>query len=161
MIDPYNTPIETGIRVLMLLSKYAPSGIDLDRLLLLDHGLLHSADLGGPESLHPSVPLRSGELGVKRRNIELGLQVMLRAKLVEISPNADGIIYQASDEAANFLALMESQYVSRLDNAAEWVKTTFGDLQQDADFRARMAQVRQNWTTELSDQSIIDQSSAM
>jgi hypothetical protein len=161
MIDPYNTPIETGIRVLMLLSKYAPSGIDLDRLLLLDHGLLHSADFGGPESLHPSVPLRSAELGVKRRNIELGLQVMLRAKLVELSPNAGGFIYRASDEAASFLALMESQYVSRLDSAAEWVTANFGDLQEDADFRARMAQVRQNWPSELSDQSILGQSPAM
>jgi hypothetical protein len=160
MIDPYNTPIEIGIRVLMLLSKYAPSGMDLDRLLLLDHGLLHSGDFGGPESLHPSVPLRSAELGVKRRNIELGLQVMLRARLVEISPNAGGIIYRASDEAASFLALMESQYVSRLDSAAEWVTTTFGDLHEDADFRARMAQIRQNWPSEFSDQSTRGQSSA-
>jgi hypothetical protein len=80
---------------------------------------------------------------------------------VEISPNAGGIIYRASDEAANFLALMESQYVSRLDSAAEWVMATFGDLREDGDFRARMAQVRQNWPSELSDQSILGQSSAM
>jgi hypothetical protein len=161
MIDPYNTPVETGIRVLMLLSKYTPSGIDLDRLLLLDHGLLHSADFGGPDSLHPNVPLRSAELGVKRRNIELGLQVMLRAKLVEFEPNAGGILYRASDGAANFLALMQSQYVSRLDSAAEWVTENFGDLQEDQDFRSRMAQVRQNWSAEFSDQSVLGQSSAM
>jgi hypothetical protein len=160
MIDPYNTPIETGIRVLVLLSRYAPSGIDLDRLLLLDHGLLHSADFGGPESLHPSVPLRSAELGVKRRNIEQGLQVMLRAKLVEITPNAGGILYRASDGAANFLALLESNYVSSLGVAAEWVTTTFGDLRDEAEFRDRMAQVRRNWPAELSDQTAFGQSPA-
>jgi hypothetical protein len=90
-------------------------------------------------------------LGVKRRNIELGLQVMLRAGLVEIQPANDGISYRASDGAANFLALLESDYASQLDRVAEWVITTINDLQEDDDFRIYMANAVGHWPAELSD----------
>ena len=131
MINPFNTPVETGIRVLVLLAKCVPQALDVNRLVLLDHGLLHSADFGGPESLHPSIPLRSGELGVKRRDLELGLQVMLRAGLVEVLPQDGGIYYRATDGAGNFLALLESEYAARLDDRADWVIGTLGSLPDD------------------------------
>lgn len=48
MTLPLNSPLEMGVRALMLLDEALPSPLDLRRLVLLDHGLLHSADLGGP-----------------------------------------------------------------------------------------------------------------
>ncbi|MGL5824044.1 MAG: ABC-three component system middle component 2, partial [Nocardioides sp.] len=61
-MTPLNGPLEVAVRVLMVLVEAFPEHLDLNRLVLLDHGLLHSADLGGPESLHPPVPIRAGEL---------------------------------------------------------------------------------------------------
>ena len=78
MSNPLNSPIEVGIRVLMILVEAFPAHLDINCLVLLDHGLLHSADLNGPESLHPPIPIRVGELGMKRQHIEAGLQVMIR-----------------------------------------------------------------------------------
>jgi hypothetical protein len=63
----------------MILTEAFLEHLDVNRLVLLDHSVLHTADLGGPESLHPPLPIRAGELGVKRTTIEQGLQVMLRA----------------------------------------------------------------------------------
>ncbi len=44
MKTPLNSPLEVGIRVLMLLAEAFPAGLDLNDLVLLDHGLLHSAE---------------------------------------------------------------------------------------------------------------------
>jgi len=161
MINPFNTPVETGIRVLVLLAQCAPQGLDLNRLILLDHGLLHSADFGGPESLHPSIPLRSGELGVKRHDLELGLQVMLRAGLVEILPQDGGIYYRASDGADNFLALLESEYAASLNNRADWVMSTLGNLPSDRELRAHMAQTVGHWLAEFSQDVFPDRPSVV
>lgn len=158
MTNPFNTPIETGIRVLVLLAQCAPQSLDLNRLVLLDHGLLHSADFGGPESLHPNVPLRSSELGVKRRDLELGLQVMLRAGLVEIWPRNGGIYYRASDGANNFLLLLESEYVKHLINRAQWVMSTLGSLPSDEELRTYMARTVGHWLVEFSQDIFPDRS---
>ena len=45
-MNPLNSPVETGVRVLMLLTSVFPEHLSLNQLVLLDHGLLHSADLG-------------------------------------------------------------------------------------------------------------------
>jgi hypothetical protein len=161
VINPFNTPVETGVRVLVLLVQSAPQGLDLNRLVLLDHGLLHSADFGGPESLHPSVPLRSGELGVKRRDLAHGLQVMLRAGLVEMVPRDGGIFYRASDGANAFLGLMESEYVARLTSRAGWVMNTLGSLPSDHELRTYMAQTVGHWLVEFSQDVFPDRSSVM
>src|SRR5690625_7831061 len=87
-----------------------PAHLDINRLVLLDHGLLHSADLNGPESLHPPIPVRVGELGVKRQHIEDGLHVMIRAGLAEMSPEDSGIEFWASESSESFLKLLESEY---------------------------------------------------
>ena len=62
----FNTPIESGLRMLILLADAAPTGCDLQRLAIYDYLLVHSDDVtGGPPSLHPPSPFRSGELLVR------------------------------------------------------------------------------------------------
>lgn len=97
MKSPLNSPLEVGVRVLMLLSEAFPAHLDLNRLVLLDHGLLHSADIGGPESLHPPLPIRAGELGVKRRTIEDGLELMTRAGLAQMDVGGRGAEAERED----------------------------------------------------------------
>jgi hypothetical protein len=150
MISPFNTPVETGMRALVLLAQHAPHTLDLNRLVLLDHGLLHSADFGGPESLYPSLPLRTGEFGIKRRDIELGLQVMLRAGLVELVTQDSGIYYRASEEASNFLGMLESNYIVTLADRASWVVANLGSMNTDDELRDRMTQAVGHWSSEFS-----------
>ena len=58
----FNSPVELGLRALMLLAESHPKPLDIQRLVILDYLLVHSGDLeGGPESLHPPSPLRAGE----------------------------------------------------------------------------------------------------
>jgi len=62
----FNTPIESGLRTLILLAVAAPEGCDLARLVIYDYLLVHSSDVdGGPESIHPPSLFRSGEFLVR------------------------------------------------------------------------------------------------
>lgn len=148
MSSPLNSPLEVGLRVLMVLAEAFPAHLDINRLVLLDHGLLHSADLDGPESLHPPTPVRAGELGVKRQRIEEGLHVMLRAGLAEMSAEDGGIEFCASDTAEGFLRLLESDYSRGLHERAHWVVEELGDIDNDR-LRERMREISSHWSEEF------------
>jgi hypothetical protein len=148
MKSPLNSPLEVGIRILMLLSEAFPTRLDINRLVLLDHGLLHSADLGGPESLHPAIPIRAGELGMKRHAIERGLEVMARAELVDMDINTSGIQFRSSEEGPGFVDLLTSDYAVALRSRAEWVISHFQDLSEDS-LRGQMREIFDSWVEEF------------
>jgi len=157
MSSPLNGPLETAIRVLTLLAEAYPSSLGLNQLVLLDHGLLHSDDLGGPPSLHPPVPIRSSELGVKRHQLTLGLEVLTRVGLAEMSAVAGGIQFTAADGAHPFLSLLETSYARGLAERASWVVGRFGGL-SDADLREAIRDVSGRWAEEFEDFSVGGQS---
>lgn len=146
--SPLNSPLEVGVRVLMILTEAYPERLDVNRLVLLDHGVLHSADLGGPESLHPALPVRAGELGVKRTVIEEGLQVMVRAKLVDMSTGARGIGFGATDTAYSFVSVLVSDYATKLHERVEWVLGRFSDLSEET-LRKEMRSIFSSWSEEF------------
>ncbi len=148
MTSPLNGPLEVAVRVLTVLTAAFPARLDLNKLVLLDHGSLHSADLGGPESLHPPLPIRTGELGMKRERIQEGVQVLIRADLAHMEPTADGIHFWASERAVGFLRLLETEYAHALTERAAWVVEHFGDM-SDSDLREAMRTVSGHWAEEF------------
>lgn len=148
-MEVLNSPIELGVRSLVLLTKVFPKALDLGRLVLMDHCLLHSADLGGPESILPETPSRSGELGIKRTMIERGVQVMVRAGMVEVLVDPDGLLYMASEDANVFLELLRSPYLLSLSDVAEWVAREFGELTEE-EIRERMSEIVGMWREQFA-----------
>ena len=69
-IHPFNSAIECGLRSLIILEHAFPLEYDLQRLVFYDYLLVHSQDAGGPNSIHPATPHRSGEVLVKRKMLE-------------------------------------------------------------------------------------------
>jgi hypothetical protein len=127
MTSPFNSPLETGVRALTILTAVFPQGLDLQHLVFFDYLALHSGDAEGPESLHTPLPLRSGELTVRRGLIERGIFLMMSRGLVERLVSSDGFQYIATDTAGAFLSMMSSQYILKLKERAEWVAETFGE----------------------------------
>ncbi|MFF4026304.1 ABC-three component system middle component 2 [Nocardia elegans] len=146
--SPFNSPLEVGVRVLMILVEGYPRSLDINSLVLLDHGVLHSADLGGPDSLHPPLPIRAGELGVKRETIEAGLELMLRVGLAEMSASAGGVEFRAGDEALNFIRILDSRYARALHDRVVWVVQRFDDLSDNV-LRRQMRAVFDSWSEEF------------
>jgi ABC-three component (ABC-3C) system Middle Component 2 len=61
----FNSSLETGVRAVVVLDAAFPRAFDLSQLTWLDHLVVHTADIGGPDSLHPDIPQRTGELLVR------------------------------------------------------------------------------------------------
>lgn len=121
----FNTPLETGIRSLTILVAAHPESFDLQRLVEMDYLVVHSGDVGGPASLHAPLPLRAGELLVRRGLIEKGLILMMSRGLVQRLPTAEGFAYLASEPAAPFLASLGSSYMSKLRTRSAWAVDRF------------------------------------
>ena len=125
--SPFNSPLECGLRALVLLDAAQPAVCDLQRLVFYDYLLVHSGDVpGGPDSIHPATPLRSGEALVRRHWIERGILLMISRELVVRTFSNQGILYQASPLATSFLGYMEQPYTRTLRERGKWVIEQFG-----------------------------------
>jgi hypothetical protein len=145
---PFNGALETGVRTLTILAEASPCAFDLQKLVYFDYLIVHSGDAGGPTSLHPSTPLRNGELLVRRTVIEQGVLLMVSRGLVERLLADDGIGYAATDEATPFLECLTSVYSRSLRERAEWAMASFGDLDDD-ELKSYFDANFERWTKEF------------
>jgi hypothetical protein len=120
-ISLFNSPMETGVRATIILDAVYPRAFDLARVTWLDHLVVHTADIGGPPSLHPDIPQRTGELLVRRRLVEAGLNMMRRLHLVHSQMADSGIVYQASEEATAFADSLRTRYGREQKSRATWL----------------------------------------
>lgn len=119
--DLFNSRLEAGIRAVVVLESLRPDTADLSEMVLFDHVVVHTSDLGGPLSLHADLPGRKGELLVRRRLIEAGLELMRRCHLVEQDSVVDGLVWRATDDAASYVELLEAPYSAHLKACAAWL----------------------------------------
>lgn len=145
----FNSPVELGLRALMLLAESHPHSLDIQRLTILDYLLVHSGDLvGGPESLHPPSPLRAGEVAVRRELIEEGLHLFATKGLVTRIADQAGISYAADDLATIFLDAFTSDYSAALRSRAAWAVEIAGTM-PDSDALALIDETIGKWKTEF------------
>lgn len=156
MTQLLNSPLEIGIRVVALLTALYPGRADLARMVLLDYAVLHSSDFKGASSIHPDIPGRVGELGVRRELIREGVTIMGSRGLIVREMTAAGIYYRASEDARPFLDSMDAIYLARLRARCEWAADTFGGL-DDGDIRARLGSVFGRWAEEFEQMNGQDQ----
>ena len=116
----YNGPIALGLRLLFILTARSDRSLDIDTLAALDYLVVHSADEGGPESLHPALPQRSGELAVRRPRIEAGLSLLELRGLVARNYSSRGVTYKASAAAPSAANTLLSPYSRALAERAVW-----------------------------------------
>lgn len=150
-VATFNSPIETGVRALILLAESYPNQLDLQRILEFDYLMVHTGDVDGPPSIHPALPLRSGELLVRRQLIERGLLLMISRSLIVRHATPTGFTYQAEDDAGPFLDALTAEYLNDLKDRASWVVDRFSEM-SDHDIRVMLAGVYDQWTREFQSQ---------
>jgi hypothetical protein len=150
-VATFNSPIETGARALILLAESYPRQLDLQRILEFDYIIVHTGDVDGPTSIHPELPLRSGELLVRRQLIERGLLLMISRGLVRRHATPNGFTYQAEDRAAAFLDALSAEYLDELKERAAWAVDRFSEM-DDQEIRAMLSKVYDQWTREFQSQ---------
>jgi hypothetical protein len=148
---PFNSTLETGIRALVVLEAFYPRRCDLIEMTWLDHLVVHTGDLDGqdvPESLHPDLPNRAGELLVRRQLVERSLRMMQQVHLVEVFETEAGIEFCASEEAPSYLDLLQAPYSLALKQRAKWMADHFAGL-ETAEMRALIESRIGRWTAEF------------
>ena len=152
--NPFNTPLECGLRLALVLAEAYPSECDLQRLTQYDYLLVHSGDVeGGPPSIHPATPHRSAELHVRRQMIEKGLQMMMSRSVIECRPSSSGFVYLAGPWALTFLNSLEAPYTKALKDAAAWVAKRFGGL-PDSELTDFISKHWQHWGPEFTETTL-------
>ncbi len=144
----FNGPLEAGVRAVAILGAAHPRAFDLQRLIAFDYLLVHTGDIGGPDSLHPPVPLRSAELLVRRKLVEQALLLMMTRDLVRREVSENGIHYVAGENASPFLQSLQSTYLSALKSRAVWLVNALGG-HTEPQFRAVMRQFFDRWVEEF------------
>lgn len=146
--SPFNSPLETGIRSLAILVAAFPVAFDLQRLVEMDYLVVHSGDADGPDSLHAPLPLRAGELLVRRGLIEKGLILMMSRGLVQRIPADDGFSYIAGENAAPFVASLTANYSRQLKERAEWAVSKFQHIETE-DIRRITHRLFRQWSSQF------------
>lgn len=155
LVPPFNGPLETGLRSLVLLSELHPDSASVERLVVFDYLVVHSDDIpGGPRALHPRTPNRSGELLVRRESVRAGLLLFSRRGLVAQSFTPRGIRYTASEASGWFLDSLDSQYVHSLRDTAEWLIAALNDL-SDPELQLLVKEHLGEWGAEYATQSVL------
>jgi hypothetical protein len=147
-IQTFNSPIETGMRALILLAESYPELLDLQRILEFDYIMVHTGDVDGPPSIHPALPLRSGELLVRRQLIERGLMLLVSRDLISRHATPNGFMYRAEDDAGPFIDALSAEYLDDLKNRAVWVVDRFSEM-SDQDIRIMLSTVYDQWSREF------------
>ncbi|HUW38203.1 MAG TPA: ABC-three component system middle component 2 [Rhodocyclaceae bacterium] len=144
----FNGPLEAGIRAVSILGAAYPQSYDLQRLVAFDYLLVHTADVGGPESLHPPTPTHSAELLVRRKLVEHALLLMMTRELVQREATNEGIKYSAGENAATFLDTVSSTYLRALKYRAGWLVSALGS-HTDQEFKGIMRKFFDDWVEEF------------
>lgn len=131
----------------ILVAAY-PTPFDLERLVEMDYLIVHSGDADGPESLHVALPMRAGELLVRRGLIEKGLLLMTSRNLIQRLPAEDGFNYVAGDAAAPFLSSLTSTYSQRLRARAQWAVERFEGV-ATSEIRQITHRLFENWASQF------------
>jgi len=147
----FNSPLEAGLRAVVILERLWPDAVDINDLILFDHIVVHTSDFGGPNSIHPSLPNEIGELLVRRQLIEESLDLMRRCHLINIHYSEDGTTYAASDEASDFVGFMETSYAEKLKKSAAWMVDKIKSTpDQIVTFRNDVSAILGKWAEEFS-----------
>jgi hypothetical protein len=150
-VHPFNSQLETGIRALVVLEAFYPRRCDLLEMTWLDHLVVHTGDLDGedvPESLHPDLPNRAGELLVRRQLVEKSLLLMQQVHLVEVFETEDGIAFGASEDAPSYLDLLQAPYSLALKERAKWMANRLASM-QTSEMRALIEGRIGRWTADF------------
>jgi len=147
-VQPFNSALETGVRAAVVLDATFPRCFDLAHLTWFDHLVVHTADIGGPPSLHPDIPQRTGELLVRRKLVEDGLNLMRRLHLIDAQMTERGILYQAREETSAFVDSMRSVYAQELKARAAWLAVYLGRI-SDEEIAALIAERIGRWAVEF------------
>ncbi|MBS4178774.1 ABC-three component system middle component 2 [Lederbergia citrea] len=154
-INVFNTPLEIGLRALIILNELAHEAIDLNRLVIYDYFVIHSSDFDKSlKSLHPPIPHRSGELIIKRKVMQEGIHLMYSRELLDIEYTPKGIYYKANVITSAFINYLNTAYALDISKHSKLVIDKFNSY-SDEELNLYINENLQKWGSEFTKESLV------
>jgi hypothetical protein len=154
-IQIFNSPIEVGIRVLVLLDRSTNTRHSLQRLCIYDYILLHAGDIDlSQNNIHPLHPYRSSEYPIKHQIIKNAIYLLITRRLINVFVDKYGITYGCNVRTKWFLDFLESEYIKKLKRTAEWIDAKFSES-TDEELSILMKQKITKWGDEFNQEVLI------
>lgn len=154
-LNIFNTPLEIGLRVLIILNELGNEAIDLNRLIIYDYFVIHSGDFDkNLNNLHPPIPHRSGELIIKRKVMQEGINLMYSRELLDIEFTPRGIYYKANEITSAFVSYLNTTYASEVSRYSKLVIDKFNSYSDDK-INLFINENLQKWGSEFTKESLI------
>lgn len=154
-LSVYNTPMEVGLRIIIILNELNNMPIDINRLIIYDYFVIHGNDFDSSiESLHPPTPYRSGEIIIKRKIIQEGINLMYSKELLDINYTEKGIYFKANELTPAFLNYLNSTYAEDIKKNSILVINKFNSYSDDK-INTFVNDNLSNWGSEFTKESLI------
>lgn len=154
-VNLYNSHLEFGVRVLVLLREYGHP-LSLQQIIYLDYFFVHLGDLKADEkSLHPDIPYRSGEILVKRKAIKEAIDLMVTREMIGAQLNAQGLFYKITDIGNKFLSLLTNEYFKDLEKSSKKLFKLIKNTDEES-LRSLVQKKYSDWGAEFSNESILE-----
>ena len=124
----FNTPLEIGTRISMLLSCINPVELDLEQIIFLDYVLVYSKEFSGPGNLHPVVPNHVAEIAYRRTLIPESLELFISRGLLSKKISKKGLYYTSNEETLQFIGCLKSVYYNEMWINLFWIEENFKTL---------------------------------
>lgn len=114
-LELLNSPLESSLRIIMILNQFKKSAFSIDEIILLDYYVIHLHDFDSSfNSIHPPIPNRENELLIRRELVISGIQILESRSLIKVNYTEYGIKYSTNELANHFTKYMESPYSYKL-----------------------------------------------
>lgn len=114
MIQLFNSDVEIGIRVMIILEVCNPIAMALDKIMYLDYILLYGIKNENGETLHPSYHLQILELEGQRNKLKNSILYLIKKDLISVTFNDEGIFYHSNVNSLWFVQNMNNDYAKRM-----------------------------------------------
>jgi len=118
------SPLEASLRALVALDVMHPKAHSLDELMVFDHVCMHSLDFGGPESLHPALPLRAADLGARRAQVRAGVELLAHRGLATVDVTRAAILVGPGRDSSVVVRSLRSSYLRGYEARAQWLRSS-------------------------------------
>lgn len=111
MMELFNTPFETALRVLLLLETGARTDSSINMIAALDFAALYGKSFGFSETnLHGDNLFKFSEFATRKELTNAGITFLVQRGFVDVNPTKNGFVYRISSNGRKFASGLNTKY---------------------------------------------------
>ena len=111
MNELFNSPLETALRILLLLESEARNDFSINMIAAMDFTALYGKSFNlSDENLHGDNLFKFSEFATRKELASEGIKFLVQKGLVDVKANKQGFIYVISSAGKDFSQKLDTKY---------------------------------------------------